>query len=488
MAEKGEAKKPKGEAKKPESARVTIGNRVYILQEKLGHGAFSWCCKAEVKSTGETVALKFTKRSQGSARMRQRQEVEFRNELYTFMKVRHKNVVKLFDFGEDVNYSHANGQRASCFCMALELCGGGELFDIVYYTGKLDERTGRTIMKQIVSGLSAMHRAGVCHRDIKPQNILLTDNFEVKIADFGSSQSFNQRLMQTHRVGTRGYQAPELLLRRGYTLKCDIFSLGVLLFTCLTRHAPFQSAVGEDKYFNQIAKRKYAQFWKYHHRDRELSEDVKDLFVKMCCYQPQNRLTIEEVAAHKWFQGKTWEDDQFKKLMKARGQNAASARIFDVARCPDNYNSFENRGEVDVVLMDLPESTFAFYAVEEHPWKICEYLNQKLMVEDKLCKSTLFRDLCGVNLTSEVRRNLGYVDKTTNKPAKEDLSITAVIRGWKHGFDKYALTISVTPILGEESDAFRSLILGSLGLEEKVFDVADNEEYQKLLEELEDDK
>jgi len=480
MAEKVEADKPRS---------VVLGKTTYILEEKLGYGAFSWACKAKNNTTGDAVALKFTKHSQGNIKSKQRQVDEITTELTTFKKVDDRNVVKMFDFAEDVKYAHENGKVDSCYCMALEICGGGELFDIIYYTGKLDERTGRTLVKQIVSGLSAMHKAGICHRDIKPQNILLTDKFEVKIADFGSSHMFNnQELMRTFRVGTKGYQAPELLLRRGYTLKCDIFALGVLLFVCLTKHPPFKAAVSEDKWFRQIAKKNYSQFWKYHPKDNKLSADVKDLFVRMCCYQPLDRLAIEAVAEHKWLQGQTWNEKQLMKVMKARKQKSVKARKNDVARCPDNYNSVGNRGDEDVELMDLPESTFAFYAVEEHPWKICQFLNQKLMVEDKTCKATLFRDVCGVNLTSETQRDLGYVDKETKKAATESLSITAVVRGWKNGDDKYALTISVTPILGEESDAFRSLILKSLGLEEKVVDIADDEDFQKLLEELEEEE
>ena len=106
----------------------------------------------------------------------------------------------------------------------MEYAPGGELFDILYYTSALKEAVARTYFKQIINGLEACHNANVVHRDLKPQNLWLDFKFNLKITDFGLS-----KIIQSD-VGTRGYQAPELLLGQKYDLKCDIFSVGVILF------------------------------------------------------------------------------------------------------------------------------------------------------------------------------------------------------------------------------------------------------------------
>merc|ERR1719166_230154 len=350
---------------------MKVGDDSYALGEKLGYGAFSWAVLANKISTNEVVALKFTKHNEsGSERAIRRQQQEIKTELDVFRKVRHENVVALHGYDPEVEYEHESGEKTKCFCMALECCEGGELFNIVYYTGKLEEKVARTLFAQIVSGLNAMHKVGLCHRDIKPQNILLTSRFQVKIADFGSSKIFNrQELMKTFRVGTKGYQAPEVLLRRGYTLKCDIFSLGVLLFVILTKHPPFRQAISEDQWFRQIAKKQFGAFWAKHSKDK-LSKPCRDLICKMLCYQPLDRLTIQMVAAHPWTKSDVYSQSQMSKSMNAKKKKATSGRANDSARCPANYNSETSRDGAEMQYRELP-GYLDFRAVrcQESPWK-----------------------------------------------------------------------------------------------------------------------
>ncbi len=121
--------------------------------------------------------------------------------------------------------------------LVLECMPGGELFDILYYTSKLEEVVARTYFRQLVEGLQACHNACIVHRDIKPQNLLLDKHFNLKLTDFGLAkliESDTDAIMDTYHVGTRGYQAPEILAREPYTSSCDIFSAGVVLFILLS--------------------------------------------------------------------------------------------------------------------------------------------------------------------------------------------------------------------------------------------------------------
>lgn len=95
----------------------------------------------------------------------------------------------------------------------LEYAGGGELFDYVAETGKFSEKVARTYFHQMMNGVHYMHERGYAHRDIKPENLLLSNNFVLKIADFGFSCLLKGRdgtgVLHT-RLGTEGYMAPEI--------------------------------------------------------------------------------------------------------------------------------------------------------------------------------------------------------------------------------------------------------------------------------------
>jgi len=450
---------------------LKIGDDTYILGEKLGYGAFSWALLAHRASDKEVVALKFTKHNKtGSDRAIRRQQREIKTELDTFRKVRHENVVALHGYDPDVLYEHDSGEKTSCYCMALECCEGGELFDIVYYTGKLEEKIARTIFSQIVAGLQAMHKVGLCHRDIKPQNILLTKNFQVKIADFGSSKIFNrQELMKTFRVGTKGYQAPEVLLRRGYTLKCDIFSLGVLLFVILTKHPPFRQAVSEDQWFRQIAKKQFASFWAKHPKDK-MSRPCKDLICKMLCYQPLDRLTISGVVAHPWTQMDVYSPSQMVKIMTAKKKSASKGRLNDTARCPLNFNSEKTRdGEANIQLKPLPEFLeFRALVCEDNPWKAINFLMESMaMGKDKVCEGELFQEECRLRLSATTTYGLGF--KVDGEEVKETEQIGIDVVGYKSpaNDDTFFLDIRILSDYSEASQEFYNQILALLDMDVK---------------------
>jgi len=461
---------------------IIVDKEVYSLGEKLGYGAFSWAVLAVRQKDNLKVALKFTKRadSEGrSERAQKRQKTEIQTELNTFKLVRHKNVVALYGFDSDVKYEHGDGKEpSSCYCMALEVCEGGELFDIVYYTGKLEEKVARTVFTQIVDGLQAMHKHGLCHRDIKPQNILLTRQFQVKIADFGSSKVFNrQELMKTFRVGTKGYQAPEVLLRRGYTLKCDIFSLGVLLFVILTKHPPFRQAISEDQWFRQIAKKQFSAFWAKHSKDK-LTKQCKDLICKMLCYQPLDRLTIQAVAAHPWTKSSVYSQSQMLKIMNAKKEKATSGRANDSARCPANYNSETSRNggpAPEIKYKELPgHLDFRAIRCNEAPWKAINHLRDEFVVNNKIGNGTLDKDQCKLTLEVKTQVDLGF-QKAEVQQYEEEI-VVIEITGYKVSQDEaeqpiYYLDIAILTGYSEAAQQMYDMILEKLDM--KVKNVAE---------------
>lgn len=110
-------------------------------------------------------------------------------EINSLKKVDSPYVLKLFAYNLRCQYPQKDGTSFDTVLLVLELSPGGELFDILYYTSQLQEDLARTYFSQLLQGLKAIHDAGICHRDLKPQNLLLNKRYQLKITDFGFQKS-----------------------------------------------------------------------------------------------------------------------------------------------------------------------------------------------------------------------------------------------------------------------------------------------------------
>jgi len=122
------------------------------------------------------------------------------------------------------------------------LISGGELFEELIRRKRFEEKDAAYIMQKVLSSISYCHENNVIHRDLKPENILIeyiTNNkIDVKIIDFGASVFHDPKKFHTEKFGTVYYVAPEVLAGR-YDYKCDVWSLGIILFVLLCGEAPF---------------------------------------------------------------------------------------------------------------------------------------------------------------------------------------------------------------------------------------------------------
>merc|ERR1712223_2288438 len=227
--------------------------------------------------------------------------------------------------------------------LVLEYAPGGELFDLLYYGSALAENHARTYFVQIINGLEACHNANVVHRDLKPQNLLLDAKYNLKITDFGLSkiiQSDADSIMKTTYAGTRGYQAPELLLNQKYDLKCDIFSVGVILFILMAGYPPFGQASKNDKWFKPLMKGQIEKFWKAHQKSPIAKiPAAKDLLTKMLTFNPKERIDINGIKAHEWMQGTILKQKELIAEIRDRHRKAEKKRRQDVRKMEDLANS-----------------------------------------------------------------------------------------------------------------------------------------------------
>ncbi|KAJ8679920.1 hypothetical protein QAD02_015707 [Eretmocerus hayati] len=216
-----------------------IGDYEYNLKELIGHGAFAVVYKGRHRKKNLTVAIKsITKKNIGKSADLLGKEIKILKEL---TELHHENVVALYDCKES---------NIHVF-LVMEYCNGGDLADYLNTKGTLSEDTIRIFLKQLAGAMKALHAKGIVHRDLKPQNILLSHNcgksipqpheITLKIADFGFARFLSEGVMAATLCGSPMYMAPEVIMSLQYDAKADLWSLGTIVFQCLTGKAPFQA-------------------------------------------------------------------------------------------------------------------------------------------------------------------------------------------------------------------------------------------------------
>ena len=337
----------------------TIGR--WYIGETLGKGGYSWVKKGIDIKNGKHVALKFIDRKTMNNNFSIKRVEQIKTEITVLKRMRHSNIVRLFAYNMKTKYPERDESKPgrNVMFLVLEYMSGGELFDLLYYTNALSEILARTYFRQLMAGVEALHRHYMTHRDLKPQNLLLDKHYNLKISDFGLSKILESadesRTMDTYNVGTRGYQSPEILLHKPYTFGCDIFSCGVILFLLLTGYPPFQTATVDDRWYGNIAHGKAKKFWKQH-RGSGLTPYAIDLITKMLAFDPNSRISIDNIKKHPWYNDEIIENTQdLQRLIQLRHKQMEVKRANDPIKQQILVASEKFRGSEDKDSLDAKE-------------------------------------------------------------------------------------------------------------------------------------
>lgn len=180
--------------------------------------------------------------------------------------------------------------------LIMELASGGELFSKLRRRGRLNEASARRYFQQLVSAISFCHKNGVAHRDVKPQNLLLDRNGNLKVSDFGLSalpEQLKNGLLETA-CGTPAYAAPEVFQRGGYDgAKADAWSCGVILFVLLAGYLPF-----DDTNLITLYKKIQGREYKF---PGWISKPARAIIYQLLEPNPSKRMSIESVMKTSWF-------------------------------------------------------------------------------------------------------------------------------------------------------------------------------------------
>ena len=203
-----------------------IGNR-YRVESQVASGGMATVYLATDQRLDRQVAIKVI--HQHLANDQNFQE-KFVLEAKTAAKLAHPNLVNVFDQGTDAGTTY----------LVMEYVPGITLRDALNEYGPLPAVRALEMMAQILSGLAAAHRAGILHRDLKPDNVLLADDGRVKLGDFGLARAISAHTSTGDLVGTIAYLSPELVTRGQADARSDVYAAGILLFELLTGKQPFE--------------------------------------------------------------------------------------------------------------------------------------------------------------------------------------------------------------------------------------------------------
>ena len=191
----------------------------------------------------------------------------------------------------------------------IDLYSKGNLLYYLY-NQNFSEDHARVIFKKIVEAIKFCHEKGICHLDIKPANIMLDKEYRLIIIDFGYAAKFidnnNNKIYFTNGKGTKNYASPDMRVRKEYDgEKCDIFSLGQVLFNLVTRKSGFITSKPNDSFYCLIKDKKYEEYWKKIFGEgikEDLSQNFKNLYLKMVAFNPDERATMKDILESPWLQ------------------------------------------------------------------------------------------------------------------------------------------------------------------------------------------
>uniref|UniRef100_A0AC35G5Y9 Protein kinase domain-containing protein n=1 Tax=Panagrolaimus sp. PS1159 TaxID=55785 RepID=A0AC35G5Y9_9BILA len=262
----------------PNAPKREIKQR-FEITKKLGSGTYGKVSLAYDHKFDREVAVKLIKKS---AIENKQDLVRIRREIRIMSALNHPNIIQIFEVFENKDK----------IILVMEYASGGELYDYVSKNGSLPEGEARRIFRQITSAVLYCHKHKVAHRDLKLENILLDVDNNAKIADFGLSNYFTEKILLTTFCGSPLYASPEIINGTPYRgPEVDCWSLGILLYTLVYGSMPFD---GRD--FNRMVR----QIKRGAYYEPDTPSTASMLIRNMLRVNPERRADIDDIASHWW--------------------------------------------------------------------------------------------------------------------------------------------------------------------------------------------
>ena len=275
----GSASQPKKEVEK------------WVLTEVIGHGSFAKVWKAHHKETDKVAAVKEI----NTERLNKKLLESLASEIAVLQRVNHPHIVNL--------YETIKRPEKSRIYLVLEYCEGGDLSRFVKKNGRLQEQRVLYFMRQLCSGLKHLRSLNLMHRDLKPQNLLLSKpqgeggDMVLKIADFGFARDLSIHGLADTLCGSPLYMAPEILQYKQYDVKADLWSVGAILFELVSGVPPYTGS-NHIQLLKSIEQREASL-----PADLDLSVACAHLVRCLLKKNPIQRLSFEGLFSHPFITG-----------------------------------------------------------------------------------------------------------------------------------------------------------------------------------------
>lgn len=264
-----------------ENVEVPVMFGKYKIIKIIGTGAFSVVALVTNISSNQLFACKIcSRKSLTENNLFDR----FEREVRTMQTLNHPNIVRLYDVVYEDNLIY----------LIMEYCQHGELFQFIIDQQKVPEYLAKNIFKQLLDAIAYIHSKSVAHRDIKPENILLDEDNNAKIADFGLCHPITNKLLETP-CGSPFYAPPEVIANEQYDGKAsDVWSLGVVLFTMVTGSLPWRQA-NQTQLYLQIQNADFVI-------PGFVTPNCRDVIQRCMSHNPSDRPQPMELMMHPWFE------------------------------------------------------------------------------------------------------------------------------------------------------------------------------------------
>ena len=310
---------------------VKIGHFEVNLGRKLGEGGFGAVYRAKDTSQdppAECAAKQVKYEKDAGQRAATEREAAFLRKVGA-----HNSIIGLFGLeivdGHEVctatrqppaQFARAHAprprppQNAACKKSAwifMEIATGGELFDRLIDSGSLTEKAVRPYFAALLSGVGAMHAAGVVHRDLKLENVMLCaeDPRAVKIVDFGLAVDYTAGQLFREKVGSKSYRSPEILAGAGYEgPPADVWALGIVIFSLAAGFFPLDEARSTDWRFARLAQEQAKEvgacdaIFAMYKRACPFTQDFKAMLDGMLTIDPKKRATVAGLSENRWLE------------------------------------------------------------------------------------------------------------------------------------------------------------------------------------------
>lgn len=344
----------------------------YEIRRLLGFGGFAKVYEAVNVITEQSVAVKVLSRRKivkaGFA-------AHIEREIAIMRRMRHPNIVTLHE---------VLATRTKIF-FVMEFASGGELFQKIA-TGRFSEDLSRRYFHQLISAVQYCHSLGVFHRDLKIDNLLLDEDLNLKVSDFGLSATLDEIRPDgsLHTLcGTPAYLAPEILAKRGYDgSKIDVWSCGVVLFVLAVGYLPFN----DSNVTNMFRKIQRGQFripnW--------ISPDLKFFLRRLLDPNPNTRISIHEILEDPWFK------NGYKEIRPMKSEEEESTTTTTRAKRLNAFDLISFSSGLDISGLFVPDpgemDMMERIVSREKPKKIMEIAEEIAEKEEEHVRVTCKKD------------------------------------------------------------------------------------------------